>query len=98
IPAGPFRWASKPEVVLKSWSASESGGYIDALCHYANYSHRRRVLLQKDRLLVLDEMDGPIGDHLCEQNWQLGNAASNMHFAFSTRAEHHQSKVSPAYG
>ena len=98
IPAGPFRWASKPEVVLKSWSASGSGGYIDAFCRYLNYTHRRRVLLQRDRLLVLDEMNGPVGDHACEQIWQLGSAAANMHFSFSAGAEQHQSKVSPAYG
>ncbi len=94
--AGPFRWASKPEVSLKTWSAS--GGYIDALCRYAGYAHRRRVLLQKERLLVLAEIDGPAGDHLCEQIWQLGPAASDMHFAFSTGAEEQQSKISPAYG
>jgi hypothetical protein len=101
IPAGPFRWASKPEVVLKAWSASDSaasGGYIDALCRYNGYSHRRRVLLQKDQLLVLDEIDGPDGDHTCEQTWQLGSKLSNMYFAFSAAAEEHQSKFSPAYG
>ena len=98
VPAGPFRWVSKPEVILNSWSASDSGGYIDALCRYAGYTHRRRVLLQQDRLLVLDEMDGPAGDHTCEQIWQLGSAAASMHFGFSAEAEQHESKVSPAYG
>ena len=100
-PAGPFRWASKPEVAIRAWSASGSAagsGYIDALCRYAGYSHRRRVLLQRDRLLVLDDIDGPAGMHACEQNWQLGPAASRMHFAFSAEAEQRPSQVSPAYG
>ena len=98
LPAGPFRWASKPEVVLNAWSASDSGGYIDALCRYAGYTHRRRVLLQSDRLLVLDEIEGSEGDHTCEQIWHLGDAAAGMHFAFSAEAEQRQANFSPAYG
>ena len=101
IPAGPFRWASKPEVTLKAWmppSGATSSGYIDASCGYANYTHRRRILLEQDRLLVLDEIDGPEGEHTCEQIWQLGFGADRVHFSFSTEAERQPSKTSPAYG
>jgi hypothetical protein len=53
--------------------------------------------LHQDRLLVFDEIDGPDGDHICEQIWHLGNCASGMRFVFSAAAEEHDSKFSPAY-
>ncbi|MBV9308969.1 MAG: alginate lyase family protein [Acidobacteriaceae bacterium] len=101
IPAGPFRWASKPHVVLKTSPGtgnSTNGEYIDAFCRYSDYSHRRRVLLQPAQLLVLDEIDGPEGDHICEQNWHLGIGASSTQFSFSAEAEQQDSEFSPVYG
>jgi hypothetical protein len=97
-PAGPFRWASKPEVVLKTWRPHASGGYVDAICRYHGFTHRRQVLLNPDLLLVVDDIDGPEGEHTCEQIWQLGQAASRARILFSTPASSLPSKFSPAYG
>lgn len=97
-PAGPFRWASKPEVVSKTWRPHADGGYLDAVCRYRGFTHRRQVLLNPGVLLVLDEIEGPEGEHTCEQIWQLGPAASRVRLAFSTSPESAPSKFSPAYG
>ena len=96
--AGPFRWASKPEVMIKAWNAEREGGSIEAVCRYKEFSHRRRILLESRRLLVFDEVDGPPGEHVCEQIWQLGPAASKVGLAFSAPATSAHSKFSPVYG
>lgn len=97
--AGPFRWASKPEVALTSWEASLSGGVIEAVCRYEQFTHRRRVLLAAGRLLVVDDVEGPAeGEHVCEQIWQLGPGARRANFTFSAPAVKAPSKFSPAYG
>jgi Heparinase II/III-like protein/Heparinase II/III N-terminus len=96
--AGPFRWATKPEVQLTAWGQTAEGGFADAVCRYAGFTHRRRVLLEAERLLVLDEMDGPAGEHTCRQNWQLGAAADRVRFVFSDPAVHEPSQISHAYG
>ncbi len=97
-PAGPFRWASKPEVVVKEWQPAPEGGLVDASCRYSGFTHRRRVLLRPGMLLVFDELDGPDGEHICEQIWQLGSAASKVGLSFSAPATRSDSKFSPAYG
>jgi hypothetical protein len=71
---------------------------VDAVCEYAGFRHRRRVRLEEGRLLVLDEISGPPGDHLIEQVWNLGAAASEVHFAFSDPAEEEAIEVSTVYG
>jgi hypothetical protein len=96
--AGPFRWSSKPEVVLNTWKPNAEGGFIDAYCRYGPFTHRRQVLLQPGRLLVFDEIEGPAGEHVCEQIWQLGPAASKVKLSFSAPVSRTSSKVSPAYG
>ncbi len=97
-PAGPFRWASKPDVVLKTWRPHANGGYVDAACRYRGFTHRRQVLLNSGLLLVLDEIEGPAGEHTCEQIWQLGPAAPRVRVLFSAPAIEVPSKSSPAYG
>ena len=96
--AGPFRWAQKPEVKLNAFKAIPQAGLADAICIYNGITHRRRVLLTDSRLLVLDEIEGPAGDHECRQLWQLGTAASQVHFSFSAPAAVQASEISPAYG
>ncbi len=97
--AGPFRWASKPEVTLNSWEPTSDGGAIDAVCRYEQFVHRRRVVLETGRLLVLDEIEGSAeGEHVCEQIWQLGPAALTVDFTFSAPTSRAPSKFSPAYG
>jgi hypothetical protein len=56
------------------------------------------VILETGRLLVLDDVEGPPGEHLCEQIWQLGPAATKVKMEFSTPAAAAKSKFSPAYG
>jgi hypothetical protein len=95
---GAFRWAAKPEVELAAWGQTSECGYIDASCRYAGFLHRRRVLLERERLLVLDEIEGPEGEHTCWQTWQLGSAAAWVRFVFSGPASREPSQISSAYG
>ncbi len=97
-PAGPFRWNVKPHVELRGFLASEQGGWMDAICEYSGFQHRRRVHLSGGRLLVLDEISGPPGEHLIEQVWNPGDGASQDLFAFSEPAEEAAAEVSPVYG
>jgi Heparinase II/III-like protein/Heparinase II/III N-terminus len=97
-PAGPFRWATKPQVSLTSWKQNANGGFAEAVCCYSGYNHRRRVLLEDGRLLVLDDIDGPAGVHACRQTWQLGPAAGRVTLAFSGSVSVEDSQKSPAYG
>lgn len=95
--AGPFRWASKPEVKLTAWEPS--GGLIEAVCRYDAFSHQRRVVLSADRLLVVDQIEGPAEkEHVCEQIWQLGPGANRVRFTSSAPVERTVSEFSPAYG
>lgn len=78
IPAHPFRWEEKPEVALRRWIATAEFDFLDASCRYRGFTHRRRVLLMHATrsLLVLDDVDGPPGQHRLEQFWHLGSAAA----------------------
>jgi hypothetical protein len=96
--AGPFRWNSKPEVNLSTWQPNAGGGLIEAVCRYGQFTHRRRLLLEQQRLLILDELDGPPGEHTCEQVWQLGSGARKVSLSFSAPAVKRPSKYSPAFG
>ena len=97
-PAGPFRWSSKPQVDLIAFQPSASGGIAEATCRYNGFTHRRSILLDTGRLLILDEVVGPAGEHDCRQIWQLGPAASKVHLAFSSPATEEASRFSLAYG
>jgi hypothetical protein len=69
-PSGPFRWARRPDVRLRSWQASPERCYADAICEYDGFQHRRRVLLEPECLVITDELSGsPAGPHLVEQFW-----------------------------
>jgi hypothetical protein len=97
-PAGPFRWSLKPTVQLNAFIPTEQGGLVDATCEYRGFQHRRRARLQGGRLIVLDEIGGPPGEHLIEQLWNLGSAASGVQLSFSAKAEERAVEFSPAYG
>jgi hypothetical protein len=74
IAAGPFRWATRPEVSIQSWKTNAQRDLLEAECSYAGFTHRRRVEFQKpDVILVTDEIDGPPGEHDVEQLWHLGS-------------------------
>jgi hypothetical protein len=96
--AGPFRWNSKPEVELSAWRSDANGGMAEATCRYNGFTHRRSILLESGRLLVLDEVDGPAGEHDSRQIWQLGLAVSKVHLSFSSPVIEEASQVSSAYG
>ena len=101
--AGPFRWASKPKVTLLVWEPRPEGGSIEAVCRYEGFAHWRRVVLEAGRLLVmddvqLDEGQGPEGEHVCEQIWQLGPGAAVVDFTLSAPSARVPSQYSPAYG
>lgn len=75
IPAGPFSWKGRPSVEVRQWLATPAHDFLDAACYYAGFTHRRSVLLLKpDLILVLDEIEGPQGEHLVEQFWLPGEA------------------------
>jgi hypothetical protein len=76
-PAGPFGWRAKPGTQLHHWSSTEEADFLDASCvcetEGGAVRHRRRILLLKpDILIVLDDVDGPPGEHLLEQFWHAG--------------------------
>jgi hypothetical protein len=96
--AGPFRWNGKPEVNLHAWRPDAGGGMAEATCRYNGFTHRRSILLESGRLLVLDEVDGPAGEHDCRQIWQAGLAVSKVHLSFSSPVIEGASQISSAYG
>jgi hypothetical protein len=72
-PVNAFRWIGPPEVSVQEWTSSPKRDYLDALCRYRGFTHRRRVLFRKpDLLFILDHMEGPPGDHRVEQFWHTG--------------------------
>lgn len=73
-PAGPFAWNGRPEVTLESASDST----VEATCRANGFTHRRRLRLTEDWLLVTDHVDGPPGGSpLVEQFWHLGTPAQS---------------------
>jgi Heparinase II/III-like protein/Heparinase II/III N-terminus len=87
VPAGPFRWLEKPTVAVSGWNTSGARDELDAVCRYAGFTHRRRVIFLKPAtLVVLDTVDGPPGEHLLEQWWHLGGAEEADRFRFSAPA------------
>jgi len=73
-PAGPFRWANLPEVTILSWKTNAKRDAIEGECRYRGFTHRRTVEFQKPAtVLIIDEIDGPPGEHNVEQFWHLGS-------------------------
>lgn len=71
-PAGPFRWENKPVVRVREWIATGDRVVLDAECSYRGFTHRRRWVLQLERLLIEDDVSGPPGEHLIERFWHCG--------------------------
>lgn len=73
-PAGPFRWEGRPDVRILEWTTSADEDRLVAECRFATFLHRRRFVFRKPALLfVVDEIEGPPGDHLIEQFWHAGS-------------------------
>ncbi len=99
VGAGPFRWTDKPIATLSELKQKGAGWYVNASCEYRGLTHRRRLWLDPEQLLVLDEITGWPGEHLCEQIWQLGEGARGLHISTSTAdSKVERSRFSPAYG
>jgi hypothetical protein len=73
VPVNPFRWSAAPDVEVLRWD----GRTIDACCRYRGVIHRRSVTLD-DRgiLLILDQVQGPDGEHDVRQFWHAGAAVT----------------------
>lgn len=78
-PAGPFRWTNKPEVKLLSWSFTDTLDQVTAECCQGAIVHRRSVEYHKPgRLVVVDDVAGPPGEHLVEQFWHPGKPVTRI--------------------
>ncbi len=65
---GPFRWMEHPKT--ETWKQKDGG--LEGVCRYQGFTHRRRILIQRQRLLVHDEVSGPKGMHVLDQFWHAG--------------------------
>lgn len=73
ISAGPFRWTDKPEVHLLDFSTAPDEDRAVAVCRYRGFTHKRTVTFRKgSEFDILDELEGPPGEHLIEQFWHVG--------------------------
>ncbi len=87
-PAGPFRWTDHPQVQILSWDSNGERDTLGAECRYAGFTHRRRIEFHKPgELFVIDEIDGPPGEHDVEQLWHLGSAEARDRLVLADGAE-----------
>jgi hypothetical protein len=88
---GPFSWGGRPLVEKVSWTSGGEADFLDATCRYDGFTHRRRLLfLKPDLLVILDEVEGPPGEHLVEQFWHPGASEAVRRIALSDRASHEE--------
>jgi hypothetical protein len=71
---GPFRWMEHPETDV--WKQKD--GALEGVCRHHGFTHRRRILVQRQRMLVHDEVFGPKGVHVVEQLWHTGESAEQL--------------------
>jgi hypothetical protein len=65
-----FGWHDRPEAEILATQFDADRDFIGAECRYGGFTHHRRVLFLKPwTLIVLDEIDGPPGEHVVEQFW-----------------------------
>jgi len=73
VPGGPFRWMDQPEVRLIHFSNTLGQDCAIAVCHYGGFTHKRTVQFNTGTEFdILDELEGPPGEHLVEQFWHVG--------------------------
>jgi hypothetical protein len=94
IPAGPFKWQTRPRARLTRWVSSESLDLADA-CHDAYHrlpdavTHRRQVLFVKRRYWVLiDDLAGAT-DHMVDLHFQFAPLEVQVDAGLWTRAHVH---------
>jgi hypothetical protein len=79
IPAGPFAWASKPDVRIIEWRSADDYDFLDADCRHNGVGHRRRVMFLKPALLViLDDVSTTGPSAKIEQIWHFGEDVSAL--------------------
>ena len=99
IPVGPFRWSHQPAARLREWASSEAEDLLDAECVSFSITHRRRVRFVKpDLLLVVDDVSGPLGEHMIEQFWHLASTRDRDRFITSDVADLIESQRSRVFG
>ncbi len=75
-PEGPFRWKNKPEVRLLEFSSTADQDRAVGICRYHGFTHKRTIEFRNAREFhILDDLDGPPGEHLVEQFWHVGASA-----------------------
>jgi hypothetical protein len=99
VMAGPFRWTHQPKVTILHWQTNSESDILEAECHYAGFTHRRRVEFQKpDVFLITDHVSGPPGEHHIEQFWHLGSLAARSKLILPADAELTESWRSTTFG
>jgi hypothetical protein len=98
-PAGPFRWTNHPDVTILSWKTNAKRDAIQAECRYRGLTHRRSVEFQKpDLILIIDEVNGPLGEHEVEQLWHLGSLDARARLVLPEGGELIESWRSDVFG
>ncbi len=97
--SGPFRWANRPDAAILSWKTNAERDLLEAECRYGGFVHRRRVEFQKpDVIVIVDEIEGPPGDHDVEEFWHLGSSQARSQLVLPEGAEMMDSWRSAALG
>jgi hypothetical protein len=79
IGTGPFRWSGKPEVEVLHAAFTPERDFVDAVCRYSGFTHRRRIVFRKpDLIFILDDLDGEAGKHVIEQFWHPGEPVTTV--------------------
>ena len=71
VASNPFRWAQKPEVKLLEFTADTSRNRAAAICCYRGFTHTRTVEFVNHEFLIVDQIEGPAGEHDIEQFWHF---------------------------
>jgi hypothetical protein len=97
-PAGPFGWRNPPQVALNQWRSDGDMDDLDAECRYRGFRHRRRIrFLKAGVLLIVDEIEGPPGEHAIEQFWHLGSDAARSRLVLEEPVESCDGWRSPVF-
>jgi hypothetical protein len=78
IAAGPFRWGQKPEVKLLDFSCNATRDYAVGICRYQGFMHRRSVEFTDNMFSIVDQIEGPAGEHDIEQFWHFGQTLQQV--------------------
>jgi hypothetical protein len=68
---GPFRWARKPEVELREFVSGPDRDRAVAVCRYCGFSHTRTIEFDGTEFTIVDQVEGPEGEHSIEQFWHF---------------------------